>query len=336
MERFTIRLAGYNIGIESRFESSRRFFADYIVSDDNAIVITSSVSDEELINTVSAVPGISREAAELTGLYRPIAEALPVLGGIVFHGAAISYGDDGYIFTAPSGTGKTTHIRMWKKYLGKNVDIVNGDKPVITVSDDGVYVHGTPWSGKERWQKNRSVPLRGICLLHRGDTCHADVADADELIPFLFSQTYLSSDCNAAGRTMELLDDVLRQVPIYSLYCDISENAVKCSFETLCKLNYDEHKAGAADKMKIKKGFVLRDIAGQAVATATGEAGENFRGMIKMNKTARDVWMWLDEGKSPEEISVLLSEKYNVPKESTFADVMEMIEKMEKAGFLEP
>ncbi|MBE6708104.1 MAG: PqqD family protein [Ruminococcaceae bacterium] len=87
--------------------------------------------------------------------------------------------------------------------------------------------------------------------------------------------------------------------------------------------------------MKIKKGFVLRDIAGQAVATATGEASESFRGMIKLNSTARDVWVWLDEGKSPEEISVLLSDKYNVPRESTFADVTEMIEKMEKAGFLE-
>ena len=334
MERFTIRLAGHNIGIESRFESSRRFFADYIVPDED-IEITAAVSDDEIDRTAASFPELSRESAELTGLYRPIAEALPSLGGFVFHGAAISFGDDGYIFTAPSGTGKTTHIRLWKKYLGKNVDIVNGDKPIITAGDDGVFVHGTPWAGKERWQKNRGVPLRGLCLLRRGDRCYADSADIDEMIPFLFSQTYLSSDSAAAGRTMELLDMMLRQVPVHSLYCDISEAAVKCSFETLCGLKYDDHKTGVSDTMKIKKGFVLRDIAGQAVATATGEASESFRGMIKLNSTAKDVWMWLDEGKSPEEISALLSEKYNVPRESTYADVMEMIEKMEKAGFLE-
>ncbi len=241
MERYTVRLAGHNVLIESRYESSRRFFSDYTVPDERW-EITARVEDSELDATVAEVQGITRETAELTGLYRPIAEAMPMLGGFVFHGAAISYGGRGYIFTAPSGTGKSTHIRLWRRYLGKAVDIVNGDKPIITVDDGGAVVHGTPWAGKERWQKNRSVPLGGICLLHRGEICTAKRASADEFLPFLICQTYRSADPAVMGKTMELLDAVLKEVPVYSLHCDVSEDAVRCSFEAMCGENYDDNK----------------------------------------------------------------------------------------------
>ena len=87
--------------------------------------------------------------------------------------------------------------------------------------------------------------------------------------------------------------------------------------------------------MKIKDGFVLREIAGQAVVTATGKASESFHGMIKLNATAKDVWMWLAEGKSESEIAALLGEKYSIDVATAAADTAEMIEKMKKAGFLE-
>lgn len=241
VERYTVKLAGHRVIVESRYESSRRFFSDYIVPDGDGEILA-SVSDEEILRTQRDVPDITGEMAELTGLYRPIAEAMPALGGVVFHGAAISYGEGGYIFTAPSGTGKSTHIRLWRKYLGKKVDIINGDKPIITADDGGVTVHGTPWSGKERWQKNRSLPLKGICLLHRGEECRIKKAEADEFLPFLISQTYRSSEPDTMGRTMELLDRILRAVPVYSLFCDMSEDAVRCSFEGMCLENYEENK----------------------------------------------------------------------------------------------
>ncbi len=87
--------------------------------------------------------------------------------------------------------------------------------------------------------------------------------------------------------------------------------------------------------MKIKDGFVLREIAGQAVVTATGKASENFHGMVKLNCTAKDVWQWIEEGRGADEIADLLAEKYGADREACSADVSEMIEKMEKAGFLE-
>lgn len=87
--------------------------------------------------------------------------------------------------------------------------------------------------------------------------------------------------------------------------------------------------------MKIKEGFVMREIAGQAVVTATGKASENFHGMVKLNSTAKDVWELITKGLDVREIAQTLGEKYGVSADTCEADVLEMIEKMEKAGFLE-
>lgn len=87
-------------------------------------------------------------------------------------------------------------------------------------------------------------------------------------------------------------------------------------------------------KMKIKKGFVLRDIAGQAMVIATGEASKNFNGMIKLNQTGKQVWQGVSDGLTAEEIARGLSSEYSISEEKALADVNGMIERMEKAGFL--
>ena len=86
--------------------------------------------------------------------------------------------------------------------------------------------------------------------------------------------------------------------------------------------------------MRIKNGFVLREVAGQTMVIATGEASKDFHGMIKLNCTGKDIWQGLQEGKSEEEISTLLKEKYEVDEAKEVADTKEFIAKMEEMGFL--
>lgn len=87
--------------------------------------------------------------------------------------------------------------------------------------------------------------------------------------------------------------------------------------------------------MKIKEGFVLHEIAGQAVVTATGEASETFHGMVKLNGTAADIWRFLEEGLTEDEITLRMTEKYGVDADTAAEDLREMLEIMEKAGFTE-
>lgn len=87
--------------------------------------------------------------------------------------------------------------------------------------------------------------------------------------------------------------------------------------------------------MKIKKGFVLRKVAGQAMVIATGEASKDFHGMVKLNDTGCEIWQGLTEGLTEEEIVKKLTEKYEVEEEKAASDVAAIIVKMQEAGFLE-
>lgn len=85
--------------------------------------------------------------------------------------------------------------------------------------------------------------------------------------------------------------------------------------------------------MKIKEGFVLRDIGGETVVVSTGEASKDFYGMIKLNQTGKIIWEGISEGLSKELIVTKLLDQYDVDKDKAENDVDRMIDKMAKAGF---
>lgn len=86
--------------------------------------------------------------------------------------------------------------------------------------------------------------------------------------------------------------------------------------------------------MKIKDGFVLREVAGQVMVIATGKASKDFHGMIRLNQTGKLVWQGVADGLSADEIAHRLTERYSVDAEKAFLDVTNMIDQMEKAGIL--
>lgn len=87
--------------------------------------------------------------------------------------------------------------------------------------------------------------------------------------------------------------------------------------------------------MKIKEGFVMREVAGQAVVIAVGEASKTFHGMINLNGTGQRIWKGVEQGKTEEEIAKNITEDYEVDYEKALHDVKMMIAKMSEAGVLE-
>lgn len=247
---FNVEFAGIPIHISNVSSWLRDFCAGYITERQH--VFSVSVSEEDIAaEAVMAESGATETLCEIAALHRKISEEMPKYGRFLVHGAAITYGDDAYLFCAPSGTGKSTHISLWKKYLGHGVDIINGDKPFLSLENGGteecVRVHGSPWAGKELWQKNRSAPLRGICIISRGGENAIRRLDAAECIDALMRQIYIPQDTKSAEATLTLTDSLLRTVPVYRLWCDMSEDAVKCSFEALTGLKYQAYgKVGCA------------------------------------------------------------------------------------------
>lgn len=236
---FNVKLAQKVIQIQNIYPESKEFCKDYLTEETNpdfSINITSE--DIMLEQQQSLETGYSLPYLETLSILRKISDILPLHQRILMHGASISYHNQAYLFTAPSGTGKSTHIRLWKKYLGDEVKIVNGDKPFISLADNPPTIYGTPWAGKERWQRNCSEPLKGICFLQRGTTNSIKRLNPEECLSLLFHQVYIPDDSLTAGLTLELLDKLIKTVPLYLLQCDMSEDAVRCSFETLTNLPY--------------------------------------------------------------------------------------------------
>ena len=175
------------------------------------------------------------EYLETLAVYRKIAEQMLSYDTILFHGSVIAVDGEGYLFTAKSGTGKSTHARLWSETFGDRAVMVNDDKPLLRITKDGVIAYGTPWDGKHRLSTNTSVPLKGICILERAAENHVIRLDSKEQLrsayPMMVQQTHKSSNPSSARRTMELIDRLMDTVPIYRLSCNMERSAAKVAYE---------------------------------------------------------------------------------------------------------
>lgn len=233
MGKFGITLSDLNISIEHKYDYMSSFCNDYIANFDKADIVAKT-DDTAIKKEKELVPQAPMEACESLCIYRAIAEQLPQFDRFVFHGAAIEFRGNAYLFTAPSGTGKTTHINLWRKYLGDEVDVINGDKPIIRVGDD-VVVYGTPWAGKEGYQRNAKAPLKAICILKQGTSNQIARLNSSEVINHLMRQVYIPINATSLSKTLNLLGKMIEKTPVYELTCDISEQAFKTSFDKMTR-----------------------------------------------------------------------------------------------------
>lgn len=228
MSKLDVVLSDLKISIQHKHDYMREFCKDYIEQFDVAD-ITATASEEAVLKEKAMVPAAPVESCESLCIYRAIAEQLPKFDRFVFHGAAIEYKGEAYLFTAPSGTGKTTHINLWHKYLGDKVGIINGDKPIIKADND-ITVYGTPWAGKEGYQRNTKAPIKAICIIKQGKRNSITKLSSSLAINHLMKQVYIPRDTAALSATLTLLGRMIEKTPVYELACDISQEAFETSF----------------------------------------------------------------------------------------------------------
>ena len=241
MFNFKIRLAERNISVECIYASTEKYCKDYLVSDvdcDIFVKITpedityereKSDKERELEGLEPFAP--SPAYLETLALYRKIADALIDFDTILFHGSALSLDGEAYIFTAKSGTGKSTHTRLWREVFGDRVVMINDDKPLLRVVDDGVFVYGTPWCGKHNLGVNSSAPLYAIVSLERSVENQITESDARALFPKMLSQTYRTKDLFKLQKTLVLLDKMLKNVKVFELGCNMNTDAATVAYE---------------------------------------------------------------------------------------------------------
>lgn len=167
---------------------------------------------------------------ESLALYRKLCEKMLEYDTFLMHCSAVAVHGKAYLFTAPSGTGKSTHTRLWREHFGTDAVMVNDDKPLIQVRKDSIYVCGTPWSGKHYLDTNIKVPIQGICVLRQGkENLIQRIGPADSYAE-LYRQAYRPKDREKVLKTLSLLKVLAENIPMYRMSCNISQEAVEVSY----------------------------------------------------------------------------------------------------------
>ncbi len=190
---------------------------------------------EEMIEYEKALaPQFPNYYLESLAVFRKLCEyVLNKKDGLIFHSSAVAVDGKAYLFTAPSGTGKSTHARLWRELLGDKVVMVNDDKPIIRYDDGAFYVYGTPWNGKHSLDTNTRVKIEAICEIRQNKDNEIEEISPKEMIPVVFNQTLRPKEENAMEKLLVLLDKLLRTVKLYRLKCNMDISSAKLSYSVL-------------------------------------------------------------------------------------------------------
>lgn len=231
-------IAGLRIFINNRCKYTEAFCKAYLSEDQSSPAdVTAVVTEEEFRQEKALSENFPDGYIENICLYRCICRQLPVLNRMLLHAAILEYDGNAYAFLGRSGTGKSTHTGLWLKHL-QGVRIVNGDKPILQKTENGFLAYGTPWMGKEGLGTNTVAPLKGLCFLEQAKENTIVRLTPAQAASRIFQQVLLPDEEDNAARTLELIDDMVSNIPCYLLKCTISEEAVKASFEALTGNSY--------------------------------------------------------------------------------------------------
>ena len=155
------------------------------------------------------------------------------LGGFLLHASAVVVDNKAYLFSADSGTGKSTHTKLWQKCFGDKALIINDDKPAIKIENGICYAYGTPFSGKTDENLNMRVPLQAICFLERGKDNSIDLIPTKDALPLILKQTIFPKKQDTINHFFDMLDVVLTKTPIYQMKCNISKEAALMAYDKM-------------------------------------------------------------------------------------------------------
>ena len=161
--------------------------------------------------------------------------------GFMLHSSAVVADNKAYLFSADSGTGKSTHTELWLKLFGDKAYILNDDKPALRLIDGIWYAFGTPWSGKCPTSVNKQVPLGGIAMIERAEENEIYPFYGPEAIRQVLAQVNRPKAAEYRIKLLELLDKLFNTVPIYKLKCNMDISAAILSYETMSGKKYKEN-----------------------------------------------------------------------------------------------
>ena len=238
MAQFSIEIAGRVAAVTSLFDSTKDYCRAYLT--DKAPDYSVTVSREDLDFEQRALLEEALEEGmkprvftdpflDRAAIQRKVAEALLDHDVLLFHGSTVAVDGYAYSFTADCGTGKSTHTRYWRQVFGDRAIMVNDDKPFLKITEEGVLACGAPWSGKHGLETNVKLPLKGICILHRGSENIITPISPEAAIAMLTKQSVAPVDPEKLPKFTALVEKLSRSVPLWQMDCTKDPDAARIS-----------------------------------------------------------------------------------------------------------
>lgn len=153
-------------------------------------------------------------------------------GGILLHSSCVVKDNFAYLFSAPSGTGKSTHTSLWLKKFS-DAKILNDDKPALIFKEGKLYACGTPFSGKTDLNLNEIYPVKGIAFLERSKDNWIKKMDNQKAIYSILNQTIRPDSADIMDKAISIIEKIVKSTNIYSFGCNISIDSVSVSYEAM-------------------------------------------------------------------------------------------------------
>lgn len=154
--------------------------------------------------------------------------------GMMLHSSAVYYEGKAYLFSAPSGTGKSTHTRLWQSIFGDDAKVFNDDKPALRFIDGVWYAYGTPWCGKDGININTKAPIAGICFLKQApENRIVRLSPQDAAQRIIWQTLHQFKAVESLDRMVDNVNKLVQMIPVFELENRPEPEAALLSYNTM-------------------------------------------------------------------------------------------------------
>lgn len=251
MDAFNIQIAGLVTHVQPLFTSTREYCRPYLTDLEpelfvdvtgNDLAYEQQMAENEALAEGLRIRKFADPFLERATIQRKIAFELLNRNTILLHGSTIGVDDAAYLFTAPCGTGKSTHTRFWRELFGPRAVMINDDKAFLHVTPSGVFAFGSPWSGKHGLNTNISLPLKGICFLRRGTENRIQPVEPEEYRGELRHQTFIPDGIITQAKAFALVDMLMQNVRMWEMECTKDPEAALVSYNAMSRTPHNINK----------------------------------------------------------------------------------------------
>ncbi len=228
------KIAGVVVEMDPKYSRTKDQAIPYLINEDIEADFKIELSDKLINEKLVEYPHLTIDEIEYIFLGQLFYRHILRHNGILLHSSAVVKDNKAYLFSAPSGTGKSTHTSLWLKTF-PDAYILNDDKPAILLIDGKLYAAGTPFSGKCDLSKNEIVQLQGICFIERSIDNWIKPISKKQAIFEILNQTERIPYEKDMQLILDLIAQIVNYTNIYKMGCNISIDAVNTSYNQMKK-----------------------------------------------------------------------------------------------------